>query len=244
MIQIDINCDIGEGLYNELDILPYISSCNIACGGHAGDIEIMTRVLKLAKRYSLKIGAHPSYPDKKNFGREIMNISSVDLKESIMSQIIDLREIALSLGISLHHVKPHGALYNKAAHDDNTANIIIDAITDIDDQLKIYTPFNSVIARSAHKKNLKVVTEGFADRSYNNDYSLVSRKLKDAVLTNSDAVLAHVLPMLKQQKLITISGDHLPFKIDTLCVHSDTDNASMILRNLNDEFIKEGIQVI
>lgn len=243
MIQIDINCDIGEGLNNELDILPYISSCNIACGGHAGDIEIMTRVLKLAKRYSLKIGAHPSYPDKKNFGREIMNISSVDLKESIMSQILDLREIALSLGISLHHVKPHGALYNKAAYDDNTANIIIDAVTDIDDQLKIYTPYNSVIARSVHK-NLKVVTEGFADRSYNKDYSLVSRKLKDAVLTNSDAVLAHVLPMLKQQKLTTISGDHLPFKIDTLCVHSDTDNASMILRNLRDEFIKEGIQVI
>jgi len=184
MTRIDINSDVGEGIDNEAQLLPFLSSCNIACGAHAGDVETMQRVVRIAQDHKVKIGAHPGYEDKANFGRVPLDISREQLKESIRAQILRLKEITDAQGTKLHHIKPHGALYNKAAIDQQTATIIIETIADIDATLVLYTPYNSVILELAQGV-LPVKVEGFADRNYNSDYTLVSRSRNDALIRNS-----------------------------------------------------------
>ena len=242
MIHIDLNSDVGEGIGNEAQLMPYLSSCNIACGGHAGDNESMLEALAFAKISNVNIGAHPSYPDRKNFGREIMQISPALLKESITSQIKRFISLAAKNGQQVHHVKPHGALYNQAAKDEETAHLIIDTILAIDDRLMLYVPYNSVIASIAVSK-LAICIEGFADRNYNNDYSLVSRSLPEAVLTSHNAILPHVLRMVKERQLKTINNLILPFDIDTLCVHGDTENALQIIKEIHKSFLQENISI-
>lgn len=242
MNAIDLNCDVGEGVGNEAQLMPYISSCNIACGGHAGDMETMKKVLAFAKANHVKPGAHPSYPDKENFGREVIDIPSSALKNSIISQIKLLQQVAEKSQTKLFHVKPHGALYNRAAQHKGTAQIVIDAVLETDDELLLYVPYNSIIGQLAQTK-LRTMTEGFADRAYNDDYSLVSRKIEGAVFSNVDQVVQHVLPMIKNSQLTTINKLKLPFNIDTLCVHGDTQNAFEILKALHASLIKEGISI-
>lgn len=240
MMQIDLNSDVGEGIGNEAQLMPYLSSCNIACGGHAGDQKTILEVLAFAKEANVKVGAHPSYPDRTNFGREVMPISLFALKKSLKSQINLLIDLANQRGQKVHHIKPHGALYNQAAKDKKIAQLIIDAVLEIDDQIKLYVPYNSVIASLASSK-LQLEVEGFADRNYNNDYSLVSRKLPDALLISKNAVISHVLPMIKEQTLTTIDKKCIPFTIDTLCVHGDTENAFNILKALHETLTREGV---
>lgn len=243
MISIDINSDVGEGIGNEALLMPLISSCNIACGGHAGDEKTMREVLAFAKAYNVKIGAHPSYPDKENFGRFIMKISDNELKKSLVEQISKLKQLTEENGQHLHHVKPHGALYNRAAIDSRVATLIIEAIRSVDENLAIYAPYNSVIAKLA-KPHLTTIIEGFADRSYHQDYTLVSRTHAEGVLNNAQAVVAHVLPMIMKDNLISLEGHILPFKVDTLCVHGDTENAIDIVRALRSQLHSEGIQIV
>ncbi|WP_035334225.1 5-oxoprolinase subunit PxpA [Dokdonia sp. PRO95] len=242
MIHIDLNSDVGEGVGNEAQLMPYLSSCNIACGGHAGDTATMLEVLAFAKISNVKIGAHPSYPDRSNFGREAMTISNALLKESITSQIKLLINLAAKSGQHVHHVKPHGALYNQAAKDEQIAHLIIDTILEIDDRLVLYVPHNSVIASLAVSK-LAISIEGFADRNYNDDYSLVSRSLPDAVLTSHSTILPHVLQMVKQRQLKTVNNLTLPFDVNTLCVHGDTENALQIVKEIHKAFTQENILI-
>ncbi|WP_405211829.1 5-oxoprolinase subunit PxpA [Dokdonia sp. Asnod2-E02] len=243
MISIDINSDVGEGIGNEALLMPLISSCNIACGGHAGDEKTMREVLAFAKAYNVKIGAHPSYPDKENFGRLPMDISKKTLQESLRNQITTLKNLAEESGLPLHHIKPHGALYNKAARDEETAMIVIETVHSIDKNLALYVPYGSLIARLARPR-LKTIVEGFADRAYNSDYSLVSRSEYGSVLHDTKQVLTHVLSMVKDEILTTRDGKNLSFKIDTICVHGDTENALEIVRNLHTKLTKKGIQII
>ncbi len=242
-IQIDINADVGEGVGNEPEIMSYLSSCNIACGGHAGNLETMTKVVQLAKKHNVKIGAHPSFPDKTNFGRVEMNISAADLHSSLKHQIRTLQNILHTENVQLHHIKPHGALYNLAAKDEKTAKVIIEVIKNIALPLKLYAPFNSVIARMAIEEQIDVIYEAFADRSYNEDLSLVSRKNDNAVLGNKDDILQHVLLMIKAQKVKTISGVEVLLKASTFCVHGDTKNAKEILKYLNLELPRNRIKI-
>lgn len=243
MLSINLNSDVGEGVKNERHLMPYLSSCNIACGGHAGDAQSMREMLAFAKANNVKIGAHPSYPDRAHFGREAMVISATELKESIISQIKNLQKLASENGQSLHHIKPHGALYNKAAVDEKTAAIIIEAIIEVDAHLKLYAPYNSTILALA-KGKIETLVEGFADRNYNEDYTLVSRKNPKALLKTATKVCNHIIPMIKSQELITISGIRLPFKIDTLCVHSDTENAVLLLKAISSSLNKEQIEIL
>ena len=239
MFQIDINSDVGEGIGNEAILMPFLSACNIACGAHAGDIETIKMVVDLAIKYKVKIGAHPSYPDRANFGRKEMKMTAANLKKSIKDQI-KLVSDSLAAGqagvkgqhTSLHHIKPHGALYNKAAKDETIANLIIDTIEEFDDQLCLFVPYNSVIAELA-KGRLPLMVEGFADRNYNEDYSLVARSQIDALITHPDAVWKHIFSMITENKLHTLNGVIKPFQIDTLCVHGDTISAIEIIKHLH-----------
>jgi UPF0271 protein len=243
LVSIDINADLGEGVDNEAELMPYLSSCNIACGGHIGDVVSMTKVVKLAKKHNVKIGAHPSFPDKENFGRVDMVISSADLYGSLKQQIRALQSILHSENAQLHHIKPHGALYNLAARDEKTAQVIIEVLKSIAMPIKLYVPYNSKLAEIASNENIQVTFEAFADRNYNEDLSLVSRKKDNALLIENDEVLHHVLHMINHKKVKTISGVEVPIKASTFCVHGDTKNAIGILKYLNRELPKYQVDI-
>ncbi len=242
-IYIDINCDVGEGIGNEADLLPLISSCNIACGGHAGNDGSMAQVVKLAKHYGVRIGAHPSYPDKENFGRFSMDIGSTELTNSIKTQIHDLKTILHKEQVTMHHIKPHGALYNDLAKNGALAELFLKAIASDRESAILYAPPGSVIAKKAIKHHFKVKLEAFADRSYNPDLSLVSRKLPNAVLNNPKIILNHLVKMVHENKVLTIDGKELPIEAQTYCLHGDTPNALQILTYLSEELPKKQIYI-
>ncbi|WP_411894918.1 5-oxoprolinase subunit PxpA [Winogradskyella sp. A2] len=241
--KIDINADLGEGMGNEALLMPLISSCNIACGAHAGDTSTMKMVLELAKQNSVKVGAHPSFPDRENFGRKIMQIGPNALKASLLQQILNLNEFADKLGIKLNHIKPHGALYNLIAIDEDTATVVIETIKHLDFEVKLYAPYNSVIANLAIRNNIEVVYEAFADRNYNDDLTLVSRKKDNAIIHKKEGVLSHVLKMVKDEKVTAVNGENIEIKASTFCVHGDTENAVEILEFLNAELPRNGVEV-
>ena len=234
MVQtIDINVDVGEGVNNEAQLMPFISSCNIACGGHAGDLQSMKTVVKLAQKYKVKIGAHPSFPDKENFGRQQIKISCAALYKSILGQVNDLITVLRAENASLHHIKPHGALYNLAVTDVSTAKVIIEVVKSLLLPVKLYVPYNSVIANLAIKENIAVVYEAFADRNYNENLTLVSRNEKNAIILDSEKLFSHVYRMIRQQKVKTINGVEVKIIAHTFCVHGDNPKAINLIKNLS-----------
>lgn len=233
---IEINCDVGEGMNNEHLLMPYISSCNIACGGHAGDVETITQVVSLAVKHNVKIGAHPSYPDKENFGRKSIEISSGYLSKSVIDQIQILEQIVEKTGLKIHHIKPHGALYNDLAKSEEFANRFLNIIEVYKTKYKLYVPYKSAIAKSAKRRNFDIIYEAFADRNYNDDLSLVSRQKSDAMLTDIDTIIGHISLMKNEEKVSTISGKKVSIKADTFCVHSDTKNAVEIVKAIHQKF--------
>ena len=241
--KIDINCDVGEGVGNEADIFPYISSCNIACGGHAGDLETMFKVASLAKKHQLKVGAHPSYPDKANFGREVMNISNQALIQSIEQQLTDFDKVLKGEEIPLHHIKAHGALYNQTAKDEDLAAVYLDAIVGYKEKALLYVPFDSVVAKMAKEQGFSVWFEAFADRNYNSDLSLVSRKDENALIEAPEAVLQHILPIIKNGKVWTVEREWRKIQADTLCIHGDTVSALKILMYLSKQLPQNQVHI-
>ena len=228
---IDINCDVGEGIGNESLLMPYISSCNIACNEHAGSVEIIDEVISLAKKYQVKVGAHPSFPDRENFGRKVMNISDEELQKSLENQINLLIERTALQNVKLYHIKPHGALYNLAAKDKITAQVVVNAIKKTTKNVYLYVPYNSIIEKIALENSIKIKYEAFADRNYNDDLSLVSRSNGNALLTNPKEVIDHISRMI-DGKVKTIQGNLKDIKVDTFCVHGDSKNAVEILKTL------------
>lgn len=232
---IDINCDLGEGVGNDHLLMPFLSSCNIACGGHAGDESTMRQTIQLAKQYRTKIGAHPSFPDSENFGRTEMHIASDELTSLVLDQIEALDTIAKEEKAAMHHVKPHGALYNMATVDEGVAEAIVKAILLFDEKMILYAPFGSVMAKLAQEQSIKVMFEAFADRNYNDDLTLVSRKLDNAVIQNPEEILTHVLRMIKEKKVRSLSGKLCSIQADTLCIHGDNSHAVDIVTFLNQQ---------
>lgn len=236
---IDINCDVAEGLGNEKFLMPYINSCNIACAAHAGSPEIIDEVISLAKAHKVKIGAHPSFPDRENFGRKIMDISFSELQESIRNQIQLVKSKTEEQREQLHHVKPHGALYNIAAKDAEYAKVIIDELLALKESVYLYAPYNSVIAELAIGSGIKVKYEAFIDRSYNDDLSLVSRAQPNAIITNNDLAFQQLKQMVTSEKVTSIQGSSVQIKADTFCVHGDHENAVELLQYLREKLAKD-----
>ena len=238
---VDFNCDVGEGVDNEAQLFPFISSCNVACGGHFGDEASMVETIQRAMAHNVKIGAHPSYPDTKNFGRKVMDISASELRNSILEQLTAFQKVATKLGASVFHVKPHGALYNQMAKDANLAYLFLEVIKESGLPQRIYASFGSKIARLAEKSGVDVLYEAFADRNYQEDGSLVPRNFKDALISEPSQVLKHVLAMIKKGEVITLSRKRVRIKADTICVHGDTPTAFEILQYLSSELPKQHI---
>lgn len=228
---IDINADVGEGIANEAQLFPYLSSCNIACGGHYGDQMSMETTVRLAIQHDVRIGAHPSYPDKANFGRKSMSMSAGELQKTIQDQIGHLIEIVSNNDGILHHIKPHGALYNDLSKDESLAESFIEVIGKYEDVI-LFVPPGSVIERLAIQANIPVWREAFADRNYNSDLTLVSRSLPRAVIEDADEVVQHLKTMVELQKVKTIDGAFVSIIADTFCIHGDNPNALDILKHV------------
>lgn len=240
---IDINADVGEGVNNESLLMPYISSCNIACGGHTGDLNSMKQTIEQAKQHQVKIGAHPSFPDKLNFGRVLMKISENNLFESLKYQIDDLVEVLTKQNKILHHIKPHGALYNLAALDEKTATVIVKVMKTLPEPTKLYVPYKSIIANIAIKHNIPIVYEAFADRNYNNDLTLVSRKKNHALIEDIDVMFNHVYSMISSKKVKTIQGLDVDMRADTFCIHGDNPKAVSLIKKLVQKLKSNHIEI-
>ncbi|HEY8183785.1 MAG TPA: 5-oxoprolinase subunit PxpA [Thermoanaerobaculia bacterium] len=226
---IDLSADVAEGAPGEEEIWPMISSANVACGGHVGDAVSMTEAVRRSKRTSVNIGAHPSYPDRANFGRKSMAMSPPALRATLIDQISALRDIAARENVPLRHVKPHGALYNDAHKDVVLAGVIIDAIRDVDRNLSIVCSNTSQMATAARAAGTRVIREAFADRRYNADGSLVTRSIAGSLLTVEEAAEQAEL-LAKQRAVIARDGTRISVAYDTICVHADMEHAVDRLR--------------
>lgn len=216
---------MGEGVGNEELLIPYIDSANIACGYHAGDEETMQEVIMLCLKYNVQIGAHPSFFDRKNFGRTEMQLPAAEVYELVTSQLLLMKKMALQCGGKLHHVKPHGALYNMAAKDAVLASAITRAVKDFDDNLIFYGLSGSVMIAEAAKSGLQTANEVFADRTYQPDGSLTSRSLPNALIQDKDLMLVQVLKFVNENKVRTITGQEIGLLADTICIHGDGEHA-------------------
>jgi len=245
---VDINSDVGERPEALLDgreeeLLGHVSSANIACGVHAGDISTMERVIRLCARYNVSIGAHPSFPDRANFGRTEMDLSSREIEECVQSQVKTLVSIAEKLHCSVRHVKPHGALYNVAAKDARISAAIAAAVKMVDKRLILLGLAGSPMLDVWKKAGLTVAAEAFADRRYEPDGSLRSRKLPGAVISDPSEAVEQALGIVKHGLVVTTDGSTLKVEAETICIHSDTENAIAVARALREVLPREGIQI-
>lgn len=235
-MEMDINCDLGEGMPDDALMMPFLGSCNIACGGHFGDGVTMQKALLLAKENSVNVGAHPSYPDKENFGRKSLNLEFEFLEHSLISQIHDFQKVCLSQNLYFHHIKPHGALYNDLAKDEKLATFFLKLMQKHFQNILLYCPPNSKIATLAPNYGVKIFLEVFADRSYNDDLSLVARSYPKALLTNIEEVEEHLRPIIFEKKIRTLSGQLISVDAQTVCVHGDNPSALAILKMIRSNF--------
>ncbi len=246
--KIDLNCDLGEWRTEhgpDLDraIMSYISSCNIACGGHIGDEISMRWTVILAKKNRVKVGAHPGYPDRAGFGRRQLEMDTEKLKNSIKNQILSLKEVAEAEGVHLHHIKPHGALYNAASKYRDIAKSVAEAIYELGLDTLVYGQADSEFELVTRKYGLKFCAEAFADRVYEDDLKLRSRDLKGSVLHQKEEVLSQIFEMVIEGKVTTYSGKKLPIRAETICLHSDTKGSEGLARNIHQFLKKNGVTI-
>ena len=233
-MKIDLNCDMGENIGNDEDIMPYITSANIACGFHAGDSKTMQTTVRLAKKYGVAVGAHPSWLDVEGFGRREMSLPPDEVEALILYQIGALSAIAKAQGVELVHVKPHGAIYNQAAKDKMLANAIARAVKSFSGDLVLVGLAGSGLIGAGLEVGLKVANEGFPDRNYNPDGTLVSRKEAHAIIESPDEVAAHALELIQNGILF---GEKR-VRVDTLCLHGDHPRAAENAKLIHDALAK------
>lgn len=241
-IKLDINADVGEGIENENELFPFISSCNIACGGHTGNYKTMLSTVGLAKQYNVKIGAHPSFEDRENFGRKILKVDKKKLLSSLINQVESLQDILKNQEIKLNHIKAHGALYNLSAYDKDSAKIIIELAKKID--TKLYVPYSSLISKMAKEQGVETYNELFVDRNYNSDLTLVSRENSNALINDSKTMFEHVKKIINDQIITSINNKNMSVEFDTLCIHGDSPNAIELIKELHFKLKNIGIKII
>lgn len=229
-VRVDLNCDMGESvgpwvMGHDHDVMRFVSSVNIACGYHAGDPSVMRATVVNAAAHGIAIGAHPGLPDLVGFGRREMRVSAQEVYDMVTYQVGALQGIATAAGARLAHVKPHGALYNMAARQDDLADAIARAVRDVDDSLILFGLSGSALIAAGTACGIAVAHEVFADRNYNSDGSLVSRSQPDALITDPDLAAERALRMVQHRSVIAVDGKHVPIAPDTICIHGDSGNA-------------------
>ncbi len=247
-IHIDLNCDMGESfgawtMGHDQEVMPWVSSVNIACGFHAGDPATMRRTVALALAHGVRIGAHPGLPDLGGFGRRAMAISPQEAYDLVVVQVGALAAVARSQGAALHHVKAHGALYNMAARDAALAQAIARAVADVDRGLVLYALAGSLQVQAGLEAGLAVAHEVFADRSYQPDGSLTPRQQPGAMITDVEQSVQQVLQMVEHGQVTCLSGETITLQADTLCLHGDQPGAADFARRLHQAFRSRGIGV-
>ena len=244
--RIDLNCDLGElegddGLNLDLAILPSIHSANVACGAHAGSSERMQLLAFACKATGVSFGAHPGYPDRANFGRRMIPMTKTQIREMLTEQLELSLSVANDAGISLAHVKPHGALYNLAAVDNDVAMTIAETIQSLAPAVWLFGPSGSCLIEAGRKLNLRTRSEIFADRNYQADGTLVPREHPEAVLHDPDKVIQRAISMVRTQEVMSLEGTRIPLKAETICLHGDTLNAVNLAKRLRAELDRHGL---
>ena len=240
---IDFNCDLGEGCANDADVMPFISSANIACGAHAGDIASMRATLRLCAAHGVSAGAHPGYADREHFGRRALALSREQIRSLLHEQLERIAEIALAEGVALVHVKPHGALYNEAAADAVLADAIAEAVRSFDPELILVGLADSRLIAAGLAHGLRVAHEAFTDRRYQSDGSLAARSQPGAVIESVDAAIAQALAIVRGESIACIDGTALRVHADTLCLHGDGSDAAGFAGSLRAAFDDAGVMV-
>jgi UPF0271 protein len=237
-MRVDLNCDLGEGAGHDAELMPLITSANIACGAHAGDEAMMRELVALAARHGVEVGAHPGYADRENFGRREMRMSRTALHELVRCQIVRLCEMG-----PVRHVKPHGALYNLAARDRAVADVIAEVVWEVDPAMVLFALAGSELVKAGRARGLVVAQEVFADRSYQPDGSLTPRTKADALLSDERAVVRQVLQMVQTGAVRATDGSEVKITADTICLHGDGPSAVRFAAVLRRELVAHGIAV-
>ena len=247
-MEININCDLGEksklhSNENDPALLEIVNSANVACGYHAGDEETMREVIKISKNRGVSIGAHPSFNDPDNFGRERMNLSENEIRKLIIDQYEILQKIAQENNENVTHMKPHGALNNMACEDIELATILAKVIHEIDKDLIYLVPTGSKMEKAAKNLNMKIACEIFADRNYEDDGNLVSRKKPHALITDPEQAKKHVLSMVQNQAINCHSGKQIPCEIDSVCIHGDNESSLATAKSIRDNLLENKLNL-
>ena len=247
-MRIDINCDLGESfgpwpMGADAQVMPHITSANIACGAHAGDPSVMRRAVRMARAAGVSVGAHPGFADLQGFGRREMKVDPAELEDSLIAQIGALMAIAQAEGAPLQHVKAHGALYNMAAREPALAGAIARAIAACGPALIMFGLPNSPMIEAGKAAGLRVAAEGFADRSYEEDASLTPRSRSGAVIHDPEAVVLRAVRMVRDGVVLTTAGREVPLRVDTICVHGDTPGAPELARRIHEALAGAGATV-
>jgi len=247
-MEININCDLGEkskhhSNKHDPELLEIVNSANVACGFHAGDEETMNMVVQISKKNGVSIGAHPSFNDPENFGRKRINLSSSEIRKLIIDQYEILQNIAVKNDQIVSHIKPHGALNNMACEDIELSNTLAKAIKEIGKDLIYLVPTGSKMEEAANKLNMNIACEIFADRNYEDDGNLVSRKKPNALITDPEIAKKHVLSMVQNQALNCHSGKQIPCKIDSVCIHGDNVSSLATARSIKENLIANGLML-
>ncbi|ELI8099116.1 5-oxoprolinase subunit PxpA [Yersinia enterocolitica] len=242
-MKVDLNADLGEGCANDQALLQLVSSANIACGFHAGDAQTMRQSVRWAIEYGVAIGAHPSFPDRENFGRTAMQLPPETVYAQVVYQLGALAAIVKAEGGIMQHVKPHGMLYNQAALDPLLADAIAQAVKAVDPTLRLVGLAGSALIRAGERAGLVTRQEVFADRRYQSDGTLVPRSQSDALIESDDLALSQTLAMVKHHQVQARDGSWVPVQADTVCVHGDGVHALNFARRLRDSFQQENITV-
>ena len=245
-MEININCDLGESskfhsTENDPLLLKIVNSANIACGYHAGDKKTMEKTIKISKENNVSIGAHPSFNDPENFGRKKLDLPNNEITKLIIDQINVLCDVANKSGMEVTHVKPHGALNNMACENYDLAKVISESIIQVNKELIFLVPTGSQMEKAGKKLGMKIATEIFADRNYEDDGNLVSRSKDNAMIADPEAAKKHVIKMVENQALNCYSGKQIPCEIDSVCVHGDGKSAVKTAKQIKEGLIKSGV---
>ena len=247
-MEININCDLGEkskfhSIKNDPELLNIVNSANIACGYHAGDEQTMDMVIQISKKNGVSMGAHPSFNDPENFGRKRMNLNSLEIKKLIFEQYEILQKIAQRYNENVTHIKPHGALNNMACEDLELATTLAVAIKEINKDIIYLVPTGSKMEVAAKKNSLRIACEIFADRNYEDDGNLISRKKPNALITDPNLAKKHVLSMVKNQAINCLSGKQIPCEIDSVCIHGDNESSLATAKSIRDNLVDNGLEL-